>query len=141
MRRDVSVVFIGRVSQVEERLSTLEMFSEFEEGITGIEVFSHLIVLYWFDKRDNWENRRVLSVVPPRHKGAPKIGVYGYRSPSRPNPIGHSVVELVKRTRNSLVVEGLDAFVGSSLIDIKPYIPRADAHPNARVPDWVASRS
>jgi tRNA-Thr(GGU) m(6)t(6)A37 methyltransferase TsaA len=139
LRKDAFLVFIGKVRRVEGELSTLEIFSDFEEAITGLDMFSHLIVLYWFHKRDDSENRRVLSVVPRRHRGATEMGVFGSRSPSRPNPLGHCVVKLLRRDGNLLLVKGMDAFKDSPLIDIKPYIPRADAVPKACTPNWTLS--
>jgi tRNA-Thr(GGU) m(6)t(6)A37 methyltransferase TsaA len=79
----------------------------------------------------------VLKVIPRRHLGAPEVGVFASRSPSRPNPIGLSVAERVKIEGNILWVKGLDAFEGSPIIDIKPYIPRADAFLEAVVPGWT----
>jgi len=139
MRKDASLVFVGRVLRVEEPTSTLEIFPDFQEAVKGVETFSHLIVLYWLHERDDPQNRRVLTVVPKRHKGAPRIGVFGSRSPSRPNPIGHCVVELVERKGNLLLVKGMDAFKGSPLLDIKPYLPRADLFPEAHAPNWTLS--
>jgi tRNA-Thr(GGU) m(6)t(6)A37 methyltransferase TsaA len=66
-----------------------------------------------------------------------ETGVFACRSPSRPNPIGLCVVELLKIEKCVLTVKNLDAFEGSPIIDIKPYIPKADSIPNARVPEWT----
>jgi tRNA-Thr(GGU) m(6)t(6)A37 methyltransferase TsaA len=129
--------FIGVVERVEDEISTVRIFDEFGEGLKGLNTFSHLIILYWLHLREEEEERSVLKVVPRRHPGAPEVGVFASRSPSRPNPIGLCVVELVKVEGNILVVRGLDAFEGSPVIDIKPYIPRADAFPEAVVPEWA----
>jgi len=64
-------------------------------------------------------------------------GVFACRSPSRPNPIGLCIVKLIKVEGNVLTVRGLDAFTDSPIIDIKPYLPRADSIPDARVPSWA----
>jgi tRNA-Thr(GGU) m(6)t(6)A37 methyltransferase TsaA len=129
--------FIGVVERVEDEISIVRIFDEFGEGLKGLNTFSHLIILYWFHLREEEEERRVLKVVPRRHPGAPEVGVFASRSPSRPNPVGLCVVELVKMEGNILVVRGLDAFEGSPVIDIKPYIPRADAFPEVVVPEWA----
>ena len=129
--------FIGVVERVEDEISIVRIFDEFCEGLKGLNTFSHLIILYWFHLREEEEERRVLKVVPRRHPGAPEVGVFASRSPSRPNPIGLCVGELVKMEGNILLVRGLDAFEGSPVIDIKPYIPRADAFPEAVVPEWA----
>lgn len=132
--------FIGVVESVKEELSSVRIFDEFAAGLKGLDTYSHIIILYWFHLRDTEEERGVLRVVPRRHQGAPEVGVFASRSPSRPNPIGLSVVELVKIEDTVLLVKGLDAFEGSPVIDIKPYNPRADAFPDAEVPPWALSR-
>jgi tRNA-Thr(GGU) m(6)t(6)A37 methyltransferase TsaA len=128
--------FIGKVETADE-LSKIRIFPEFCEGLRGINEFSHVIILYWFHLRNNEEERRVLKVVPKRHLGAPQVGVFASRSPSRPNPMGFCVAELAKIENCTLIVRGLDAFEGSPILDIKPYMPRADSVPNARVPEWT----
>jgi tRNA-Thr(GGU) m(6)t(6)A37 methyltransferase TsaA len=129
--------FIGVVERIEDEISIIRIFDEFAEGLQGLETFSHLIILYWFHLREAEAERRVLKVVPGRHPEAPEVGVFASRSPSRPNPIGFCVGELVKLEGNIVWVRGLDAFEGSPVIDIKPYIPRADAFPEAVVPAWT----
>jgi tRNA-Thr(GGU) m(6)t(6)A37 methyltransferase TsaA len=131
------VRFIGVVEKVSDEVSNVRIFSEYCEGLFGLESFSHLIILYWLHERDTDEHRRTLRVIPKRHRGAPEIGVFGSRSPSRPNPIGFCVVKLLKLEKCEITVKGLDAHEGSPIIDIKPYIPRADSIPDARVPEWT----
>ncbi|HUV80854.1 MAG TPA: tRNA (N6-threonylcarbamoyladenosine(37)-N6)-methyltransferase TrmO [Candidatus Bathyarchaeia archaeon] len=130
--------FIGVVEKADERgVSKIRIFDEFRDGLDGLDTFSHILILYWFHLRDTAEERGVLSVIPRRHQGSPEVGVFASRSPSRPNPIGLCVVELVKMEGNILLVKGLDALEGSPVIDLKPYIPRADAFPDAVVPQWT----
>ncbi|MEM2947110.1 MAG: tRNA (N6-threonylcarbamoyladenosine(37)-N6)-methyltransferase TrmO [Candidatus Bathyarchaeia archaeon] len=131
------IYFIGVVEKAGEEEGQIRIFSEFCNGLTGVEEFSHLIVLYWFHLRDNEADRRTLMVFPKRHMVNVEKGVFACRSPSRPNPVGLCVVELVKREDCVLTVRGLDAFEGSPIIDIKPYIPSVDFVENVRVPDWV----
>ena len=129
--------FIGVVESVKEEISSIRIFDEFAAGLKGLDTFSHLIILYWFHLREGEEERSVLKVVPRRHPGAPEVGVFASRSPSRPNPIGLAVSELVKIEGNILWVKGLDALEGSPILDIKQYLPRADAFPEAVVPEWT----
>jgi tRNA-Thr(GGU) m(6)t(6)A37 methyltransferase TsaA len=130
--------FIGVVESANEAgLSRIRIYDDFRDGLEGLEAFSHLIVLYWFHQRDTKAERSVLRVTPRRHPGAPKVGVFSSRSPSRPNPIGLCVVELEKLEGPILEVKGLDAFEGSPIIDLKPYLPHADAVTHATVPAWV----
>lgn len=131
------IYFIGVVEKAGEEEAQIRIFSEFCNGLTGVEEFSHLIVLYWFHLRDDEADRRTLIVFPKRHMVNVEKGVFACRSPSRPNPIGLCVVELVKREDCVLTVRGLDAFEGSPIIDIKPYIPSVDFVENIRVPEWV----
>ena len=133
--------FIGIVEKAGEQEARVRVFPEFCNGLKGIEDFSHLIILYWIHLRDNEEERRTLLVFPKRHAVKVKTGVFASRSPSRPNPIGLCVVELLKVEKCVLTVKDLDAFEGSPIIDIKPYIPRADSIPNARVPEWTCHGS
>jgi len=129
--------FIGVVEKAGEQEAKVRIFPEFCAGLKGIEDFSHIIVLYWAHLRDNEKERRTLLVFPRRHAVNVEKGVFACRSPSRPNPIGLCVVELLKIEECILTVRGLDAVEGSPIIDIKPYIPRTDSVPNARVPDWT----
>jgi tRNA-Thr(GGU) m(6)t(6)A37 methyltransferase TsaA len=130
--------FIGVVEKAnEEGVSQIRIFDEFRDGLEGLDSYSHLIVLYWFHLRDIEGERSVLKVVPRRHSGAPEVGVFTSRSPSRPNPIGLCAVRLVRLEGAVLSVEGLDAFEGTPILDLKPYNPRADSVPDAVVPPWA----
>ncbi|KYH36804.1 MAG: Uncharacterized protein family UPF0066 [Candidatus Bathyarchaeota archaeon B23] len=130
------VRFIGVVEEAGEE-STIRVYPQYCPGLLGIEAHSHLIILYWMHLRDDERHRGTLRVIPRRHEGAPLTGVFACRSPSRPNPIGLSVVELLGMEDCRLRVRGLDAFEGSPIVDIKPYLPRADSVPDARVPEWT----
>jgi len=129
--------FIGVVEKAGEQEAKVRIFPEFCVGLKGIENFSHLIILYWIHLRDNEDERRTLLVFPRRHAVNVETGVFACRSPSRPNPIGLCVVELLKIEECLLTVKDLDALKSSPIIDIKPYIPRADSIQNARVPEWI----
>jgi len=130
--------FIGVVEKAGEQEAKVRVFPEFCAGLKGVEGFSHLIILYWAHLRDNEEERRTLLVFPRRHAVNVETGVFASRSPSRPNPIGLCVVELLKVEECILTVKDLDALEGSPIVDIKPYIPRADSVPNALVPEWTS---
>jgi tRNA-Thr(GGU) m(6)t(6)A37 methyltransferase TsaA len=130
--------FIGVVEKATEQETKIRVYPEFWLGLKGIEDYSHVIILYWCHLRDEEEERRILQVIPKRHPGAPQVGVFASRSPSRPNPIGLCVAELIRIENCALSVKGLDAFEGSPVIDIKPYLPRADSVPEARTPGWMS---
>jgi tRNA-Thr(GGU) m(6)t(6)A37 methyltransferase TsaA len=125
------------VGVVEKDTSRIKIYPEFCEGIEGLRSYSHIIVLYWFHQRDSIEERKTLKVVPRRHPGAPQVGVFSSRSPSRPNPIGLCVVELQDIKGCILIVKGLDAIEGSPIVDVKPYLPKADSIPEAKTPEWA----
>jgi tRNA-Thr(GGU) m(6)t(6)A37 methyltransferase TsaA len=94
----------------------LEILPEFETGLTDIEGFSHLMVLWVFDRVDGFD---MLGTPPSDNR---PHGVFATRSPRRPNPIGLSVVELVRREGVRLHVRGIDMLDGTPILDIKPYL-------------------
>ncbi|MBE6611263.1 MAG: tRNA (N6-threonylcarbamoyladenosine(37)-N6)-methyltransferase TrmO [Ruminococcaceae bacterium] len=117
-------------------LGMLESRIEFEpeyrvaEALRGIEEWSHLWLIWQFSEnvRDGFSP----TVRPPRLGGNTRVGVFATRSPFRPNPIGLSCVKLVRREGTTLIVTGADMVDGTPIYDIKPYLPYADAHPEAR---------
>jgi len=109
----------GRLAPDVESLIVME--PGYETGLKDIETFSHIIVFYVFDRVSSWD----LLVQTPWEKK--RHGVFATRTPRRPNPIGFTVVKLVKRSGSNLYVRGLDALDGTPVIDLKPYIPRFDA--------------
>src|SRR3984893_2107481 len=94
----------------------LEILPQFEAGLTDIEGFSHLFVLWVFDRSDGFD----LLGTPPIDDRS--HGVFATRSPRRPNPIALTVVELLRRERNSLFVRGVDMLDGTPILDLKPYL-------------------
>ena len=112
----------------DELESTIEVFPKFAEALEGIDGFSHIFVLSYFDRLEV-DRIGVLKVRPRRRlktsefkvEELPLVGVFATSSPYRPNPIGLSLVTLVFRDENKLVVRGLDCFNGTPILDIKPY--------------------
>jgi tRNA-Thr(GGU) m(6)t(6)A37 methyltransferase TsaA len=99
----------------------LRILPEFETGLTDIEGFSHLFVIWEFDRSPREELRGAdLMASPPSDNR--KHGVFATRSPRRPNPIGLTVVELLRREGAELHVRGVDMLDGTSVLDIKPYL-------------------
>src|ERR1700747_1812460 len=98
---------------------SLEILPKFEIGLTDIEGFSHLIVIWVFD-RLSAEDKLDLVGTPPSDNRP--HGVFATRSPRRPNPIGLTVVELLSREGRVLRVRGLDMLEGTPILDIKPYL-------------------
>lgn len=94
----------------------IQLKEEFEEGLKDIEGFSHLYILWVFDRVDRYE----LCAHPPCDTRS--HGVFATRSPKRPNAIGLTVVELLKRDGVNLHVRGIDMLDGTPVLDIKPYL-------------------
>ena len=120
----------------DEMISTIVFEPEYrvEEALRGIEEFSHLWLIWAFDRaeREKWSP----TVRPPRLGGNKRVGVFATRSPFRPNPIGLSCVRLEKVELSSpngpvLHVSGADLMDGTPIYDIKPYIPYTDCQPDA----------
>ena len=99
-----------------EAEGTLEILPEFEAGLTDIEGFSHLIVIWVFDRSEGFE---LLGTPPSDNR---PHGVFATRSPRRPNPIAFTVVELLRREGRLLHVRGVDMIEGTPILDIKPYL-------------------
>ena len=129
--------FVGVVERAGEEEANVRIFPQYCDALKKIGDFSHIIILYWAHLRDNEEDRSVLQVYPKRHKVDMKVGVFACRSPSRPNPICLCVAKLTKLEGCVLTVRGLDAIEGSPVVDIKPYIPRADSIADAVAPEWT----
>jgi len=120
-----------------EKVDTAEITIDvvWEEALDGIEEFSHIWVLWWIDRFDDPPEAR--HVHPERRAEMPLVGLLATRSPHRPFPIGLTAVRLLERSGNRLVVQGLDAFVDTPVLDIKPYLRRGDLVPEAVAPAWL----
>lgn len=94
----------------------LEILPEFEPGLTDIDGFSHLYILWEFDRSDGFQ----LLAHPPSDNRP--HGVFATRSPQRPNPIALSVVEFMRRDGRSVHVRGVDMLDQTPILDIKPYL-------------------
>lgn len=94
----------------------LEILPEYEQGLTDIEGFSHLFVLWVFDQVEGFD----LLATPPTDTRP--HGIFATRMPRRPNPLGLTVVELVRREGARLYVKGIDMLEGTPILDLKPYL-------------------
>jgi tRNA-Thr(GGU) m(6)t(6)A37 methyltransferase TsaA len=115
----------------------IEIFDDFTDGLLGLDGFSHVTVLFWFDQNDTPEKRRVLQVHPRNNPGNPLTGVFATHSPQRPNLIGLTVCKIISIHGSLIEIEDIDALDGSPVIDLKCYIPGAVRDNDVRVPDWV----
>jgi tRNA-Thr(GGU) m(6)t(6)A37 methyltransferase TsaA len=108
----------------------IEVLPEMADGLLDIEGFSHLYILWVFDRADGFD----LRATPPTDDRP--HGVFATRSPRRPNPIGLTVVELTGREGNRLRVRGVDMLDGTQVLDIKPYL--SSVPPDAIRRGWLA---
>ncbi|MCD5408740.1 tRNA (N6-threonylcarbamoyladenosine(37)-N6)-methyltransferase TrmO [Candidatus Bipolaricaulota bacterium] len=111
----------------------VEVFPEYAEGLSDLEGFSHVILLYHFHRAGPMR----LMVRP--FMDTRERGVFATRAPARPNPIGISVVRLLRIESNILQVSDVDIVDGTPLLDIKPYVPEFDAPSEVRL-GWLEAR-
>jgi tRNA-Thr(GGU) m(6)t(6)A37 methyltransferase TsaA len=113
--KDVSEIPKG-LAVKHEAEGVLRILPEFEAGLTDIEGFSHLFVIWEFDRSDGFQ---LLGTPPSDNR---RHGVFATRSPRRPNPIGLTTVELLRRVGSEPHVRGVDMLDATPVLDIKPYL-------------------
>ncbi|MBI3996440.1 MAG: tRNA (N6-threonylcarbamoyladenosine(37)-N6)-methyltransferase TrmO [Candidatus Omnitrophica bacterium] len=118
---------IGRVEG-----GAIRIHRRWAKGLEGIEDFSHILALFWLHQA----GKPALRIHPKGIKALPKLGFLSTRTPHRPNPLGVTVVRLLKRRGSTLQVEGLDAWEGTPILDLKPYTNR-ESIKQFRVPEWI----
>jgi len=128
---------IGSIRKIDgEYFLELEKFGT--DSITGLAGFSHVKIMWWFDKFDKSTYRKVTECDPP-YENAPRTGIFATRSPVRPNPIAITTARLleVDLTGRRIRISNLDSFDKTPIINIVPYIPALDRVKEFRVPDWL----
>jgi tRNA-Thr(GGU) m(6)t(6)A37 methyltransferase TsaA len=129
------------VKEKGDREGEIEIYPEFADGLDGIDGYSHLFLLAYFD-RLRPEQIGPLKVKPRglvrrgfKLEELPELGVFALDSPTRPNPIGLTLVRVIRRDGNLISVQGLDFFDGTPILDIKGYRPqyRVDEY---MLPEW-----
>jgi tRNA-Thr(GGU) m(6)t(6)A37 methyltransferase TsaA len=122
-----------------DRGPLLRLFPAYLGGLRGVREFSHVWVFYWFHENDNPDGRAVLEVHPRKDPANPLTGVFGTRSPLRPNLLAMHLCEIreIRPEQGEILVRSLDAREGSPLIDIKPYLPYSDRADDLRLPEWA----
>lgn len=115
--------------------STIVLYPEHAKEISGLDGYSHIIVLFWIDRSGEWK----MPEHHHKHHKPDHVKVFATRMPVRPNPIGLSVVEVqeISYDGGRILIRGLDALDRTPVLDIKPYIPDFDSYPEARLPEWV----
>ena len=130
----IRITAIGDEVRDKTRTSQIVIRNDLTEALDGIDGFSHLFVLFLLHEIPEG-HRRILKVHPRGRKDMPLLGVFATRTMFRPNPVGLTLVKLVKVEANVLTVRGLDAFEGTPILDIKPFDPWDNAK-TAKVPEW-----
>ena len=122
-----------RFGNFANEVSEVILDQKFSEALKVIDDYSHIIVVYWMDKVQDY-------VIQHRPQGNPKVpivGIFACRCPQRPNPIGITTVKLLGHRKNKIKVKGLDILDKTPILDIKPYWPQYDKVKDGRIPDWV----
>ena len=125
---------VGRETKDKTRTSQIIINDELTEALEGVTGFSHLFVLFWLNQISNHQ-RQTLKVHPRGRRDMPLLGVFATRTMLRPNPVGLTLVELVKAEGNVLTVRGLDAFNETPVFDVKPFDPW-DTAETVKLPQW-----
>ncbi len=106
----------------------IEIYPEYRAALNSLELFEYIIVLYHCDRAKGWEN----IVNPPGSNPDMDFGLFATRTYRRPNPIGIAVIKLEKIDNGILYVSGIDAYEGTPVLDIKPYLPKVDSVKSSR---------
>ena len=118
-----------------EDISTIELDAQYCHGLTGLENFSHALIVTYLDKAGYRKEKHLLRR-PQSREDMPIVGIFSQRTKDRPNRIGVTAVEILSVSDTALQVKGLDAIDGTPVLDIKPYFPVFDRR-DAYTPDWV----
>lgn len=124
-----------------EIVSIIQLNESFDlNSLKGIEEFSHLEIIYYFDKVD--DSKIISGARHPRNLDhLPETGIFAQRVKNRPNKLGLTTVKLLKAEGRTLHVKGLDAIDGTPVLDIKPvfkqFLPQVTFHDEIKQPDWV----
>lgn len=127
---------IGHVEKAES-CTRIVLDAKYEPGLLGLDGYSHLLMFWWFDKNDTPQKRSILQVHPMGNRENPLTGVFATRSPVRPNLIAMTLCRIVAVKGNVVEIESTDAFDGTPVLDIKPFIPGYDSTEGATVPKWL----
>ena len=104
----------------------IEVDRRFEDALMGLEDFSHVWVFWWFDRNDTPGNRGILQVHPRGDARNPLTGVFATRAPVRPNLVALTLCPIISVEQNRIEIVKIDAFDGTPVVDLKPYLPALD---------------
>lgn len=127
---------IGKIEK-DGSATRIRIFDKYADGLLGLDQWSHVNVLYWFDQNDTLDKRSILQVHPRGNPANPLTGVFACRAPVRPNLIALSVCRILSVEKNVITIDQIDAFDATPVIDLKPFIPPDEASGKIKVPEWV----
>ena len=130
---------IGHVQKLGERIAIV-LDKKYQDGLLGLDQWSHVQVIWWFDRNDTPQKRSILQVHPRGDQNNPLTGVFACRAPVRPNLIGLSLCKVLTVKDNVIEVETIDAFEGTPVLDIKPFAPGQDSASGVKVPKWAGPK-
>ena len=111
-------------STIDENVGEIEIFKEYEDGLSDLGGFSYIVVIFWMHK-SSFQSLKVQPIYHPEKLR----GVFATRHPDRPNPLGITIVELLERIGNILKIKGVDMIDGTPILDIKPYTKSSQKAP------------
>jgi tRNA (adenine37-N6)-methyltransferase len=130
---------VGRVEK-KNGSARIRILDAYKDALLGLDQWSHVNVFWWFDKNDVPEKRRILRVHPRGNRANPETGVFACRAPVRPNLVALTVCKIVSVAGAVLTVDTIDAFDGTPVIDLKPFIPPDAPAGGIRVPAWAREK-
>ena len=141
INNNYSIFPIGYITNKHKEIK-LNIFEKFRPALKQLDHFSHVMVFWWADRHDNEKSRSIMQTEPPYAKG--KItGVFATRAEYRPNPIALTTCKLlaVDETGGIIQVANIDAYDGTTIVDLKGYFPVCDLVREARIPEWLSDWS
>jgi tRNA-Thr(GGU) m(6)t(6)A37 methyltransferase TsaA len=126
----------GKVNKRNSEMK-IEIDPKYDGGLLGLDGFSHVWVFWWFDQNDTPQKRDILTVHPRGDESNPLTGVFATRAPVRPNLVALTLRKILSIDGNQIRVADIDAFDGTPVIDLKPYIPASDRADGVSLPAWL----
>jgi tRNA-Thr(GGU) m(6)t(6)A37 methyltransferase TsaA len=127
---------VGVIRKTETQ-TWIDIEAPYRPAMEGLEGFSHIHVLFWFHENDHPEGRSVLQVHPRKDPANPLTGVFATHSPLRPNLIGLTLCRMERVDPPRIILDAIDAFDGTPVLDIKCYIPSSRSFSGLHLPGWV----
>ncbi len=130
---------IGTVQQ-DENGCYIQLTEKYKAGLSGLEGFTHLNILWWGNLYDTMDYRENITVQKPYKPGPDQVGVFATRSPIRPNPVLITVIQVssIDMEKGRIYTPYIDAETESPILDIKPYFPCSDIAKTVATPPWCA---